>query len=282
MSNTAGILREFYQPDLGCTLLLAEQTYPATGGAATYRGAMWDGEPGDAQVAAARAATYLDAASKLARSYNPAADDHLRIYGVPGVPPELILEYFAHRPPLRYDWGLLALQKEPLLRPSDKGDISLMVYGDDICRRVFEFDYTTDEAGATELTVTETPGWCRNDGTWVDGPEKTQIYRGTRYNDWRDSARQRIFAGLKTWLPRVLVALEEVADVPAGEALSGGWLAQYHAAPWQLYLSSGRKELITASLTADETEWLDSTVPAGVVEGVTGGTVREMILGALR
>lgn len=285
---TTSVSREFNAPDLGCTLLLAEQISPPSGGLATYRGALWHGEPGDEAAAAARAATYLDAAGRLARAYDPTADDHLRIYGVPGVPVELVGRYLAHRPPTGYDWSLADLQKHSLLRPSDKGDISLMTYsygGQDVCRRVFAFAYSTDADGAIELTVTETPGWARNDGTWVDGETKTQIYRDTRYNAWRDSARQRIYEGLKAWLPRVLLAIEEVPEVstvPEGEALTGAWLGANHAAQWQLYMASGRKEAITASLTADQTAWLSATVPAGVVEGVSGGTVREMILGALR
>ena len=32
----------------------------------------------------------------------------------------------------------------------------------------------------------------------------------------------------------------------------------------------------------DPTPWLNSNVPAGVIEVVEGGTVRELILGALR
>ena len=83
----------------------------------------------------------------------------------------------------------------------------------------------------------------------------------------------------------MLLAIEEVPEVstvPEGEALTGAWLGANHAAQWQLYMASGRKEAITASLTADQTAWLSATVPAGVVEGVSGGTVREMILGALR
>ena len=284
MQITTAVIREFEASDLGCTMLLAEPISPPEG-AITYRGCRWWGEPGDEQAAQARAESLLDAAGRLARAYDSSADDHLRIYGAPGIPVELVSRYLAHRPPTGFDWGLLGLQKHTLLRPSDKGDITLMSYsndGQDVCRRVFSFAYDTDEAGAIELAVTETPGWARNDGAWVDGASKSQTYRDARYNAWRDSARQRIFEGLKTWLPRVLLALGEVETVPEGEALSGGWLAANHAVPWQLYMSSGRKEAITASLTADQTAWLSATVPAGVVEGVSGGTVREMILGSLR
>jgi hypothetical protein len=277
-------IREFYQPDMACTLMIAEQVQPPTGNAA-YRHALWHGTPGDEQAAAARAATYLDAAGKLARTYDPEADDHLRIYGVAGCPPELLSEYFAHRAPLRYDWGLLGLQKASTMAPADHGDISQMLYshdGEAVARRVFAFDYDVDAQGATELTVTETPSWARNDGTWVSGPSKSQTYSGQRYNEWRDSARTRIFGGLKTWLPRVLVALEEVADVPEGEAVSGAWLATNHAAPWNLYMATGRKEAITATLTADTTEWLDSEIPANVIDVPANTTVRAMIIGALR
>lgn len=218
-------------------------------------------------------------------SYEPPPP--LRIYDVPGFPAAVAARYERAEAPTEFDWGLLGLQKVTTLRPVDKGDIPLMTYLSDadeaVARRAFSFVYGAEANGAVTLTVTETPGWCRNDGTWVDGPSKVQVYSGARYNDWRDSARQRIFAGLKTWLPRILVALEEAADVPAGEALSGGWLAQYHANPWALYMSSGRKELITASLTADTTDWLDSDVPEGLLEGVAAETtVRELILGALR
>lgn len=238
------------------------------------------------QVVQDAAAVYIDAAGNLPFVYDPNAADHLRIYGLDRTPVNLVGQYLAHRPPTEYDFGLLGLQKAAVHGATDQGDIPDMLYtdnGTEICRRQFAFAYSTDANGATILTVTETPQWARNDGAWVSGPTKTQVYSGQRYNAWRDSARQRIFEWLKTWLPITLVALEEAMDVPAGEALSGGWLATNHAAPWQHYLSSGRKELITQTLTDDTTTWLDSVVPDNTVPGLASGkTVREMILEALR
>lgn len=243
-----------------------------------------------AQVRLDLIAEYVDGAGRLALRWDSEADDHLRIYGLPQTPGDLVTRYLANRAPVEFDFGLLGLQKTTSLGATDHGDIPLMTYSDSegnpVCRRQFAFSYATDADGATELTVTETPGWTRNDGTWVDGPSKVQVYSGQRYNEWRDSARKRIFAALKTWLPRVLLALAEVADVPAGEATSGAWLATNHAAPWNLYMETGRKDgtgQIVESLTNDSTAWLGEVVPDGVVPGLASGkTVREMIVEALR
>ena len=129
---------------------------------------------------------------------------------------------------------------------------------------MFAFAYSTDADGAIELTVTETPGWARNDGTWVDGETKTQICRDTRYNAWRDSARQRIYEGLKAWLPRVLLAIEEVPEVstvPEGRPRpahgSGPTMPHSGNSTWP----PGAKG-DWANLTADQTAWLSATVPA--------------------
>lgn len=287
MHNTAHA-REFVQPDLGCTVQITEYTSPPElAGQVLEVAWQWNGAEGDNAAALARAESLLDAAGRLPRSYDPEAADHLRIYGVATVPTDLVGRYLAHRPPTEYDWGLAGLQKVTTLTPPDRGDIPLMTYlneeGGAVARRTFSFSYGAQSNGAVTLTVTETPGWCRNDGAWVEGPSKTQVYTGARYNAWRDSARQRIFEGLKTWLPAVLVALEVSTDIPDGEADSGAWLANNHAAPWNLYMATGREEAITHTLTnVDQTAWLNSTVPEGVVDGVSGGTVREMILGALR
>lgn len=239
-----------------------------------------------AQVRLDLISEYVDDAGRLALRWDATADDHLRIYGLTQTPGDLVTRYLANRPPTEFDFGLLGLQKASQLGVTDHGDIPLMEYSDGgtlVARRQFAFAYSTDADGATELTVTETPGWARNDGSWVDGPSKTQVYSGQRYNEWRDSARKRIFAALKTWLPRVLLAMAEVADVPAGEATSGAWLATNHASPWNLYMETGRKESITASLTADSTAWLDEVVPDGVVPGLASGkTVRDMIVESLR
>lgn len=252
-----------------------------------------------AQVRLDLIAEYVDDAGRLALRWDSEADDHLRIYGLPQTPGDLVTRYLANRPPVEFDFGLLGLQKTTSLGATDLGDIPLMTYSDSegnpVCRRQFAFAYSTDADGATELTVTETPGWARNDGTWVDGPSKAQVYSGQRYNEWRDSARKRIFAALKTWLPRVMVALSQdaqsslfgtVADVPTGEALSGGWLATNHAAPWNLYMETGRKDgagQIVESLTNDSTAWLGEVVPDGVVPGLASGkTVRELIIESLR
>lgn len=295
------IIREIHIPNLdgvGGTIHVSHD--PQTGG--TFHGVhgvVWDVDRSDpppdlaenirrGQVIEAAAAAYVDQAGNLPTRYDAAAPDHLRIYGLDRIPDNLVGVHLAHRPPTDFDFGLLKLQKESVLSVDDHGDIPLMLYSDngvEVCRRVFQFAYAVDANGATELTVTETPGWARNDGTWVDGVSRSETYRGARYNAWRDSARQRIFEALKTWLPLVLKALGEVADVPAGEALSGGWLAANHGAEWSHYLASGRKEAISDSLSLanDPTAWLDSVVPDGVVPGLTSGqTVRQMILAALR
>jgi len=299
-------------PDLGCRLhLVALPPDPLQ----VLVEALPGKEPTDQQIAEAEsrsASGFIDTAGRLPTVYDPDDDLHLRIYGVDRCPGELVSRYLATRPPAEFDWGLLKLQKTVSLGVIDKGDIPLMAYSarftvDEeevelpVCRRQFSFSYDADANGALDLTVTETPGWARNDGAWVDGPARAETYRGARYNAWRDSARKRIFEAYKTWLPLALVTLAAsdetleaaleavsdktpaVADIPAGEALTGGWLASNHAAYWNLYMETGRKELITTSITNDSTEWLDDVVPNELIPGLASGkTIREMILEGLR
>ena len=48
-------------------------------------------------------------------------------------------------------------------------------------------------------------------------------------------------------------------------------------------METGRKELITTSITNDSTEWLDDVVPNELIPGLASGkTIREMILEGLR
>lgn len=292
-------------PDLGCRLhLVALPPDPLQ----VFVEGLPGEEPTDQQIAEAesRAASgFIDSVGRLPTVYDPDDDLHLRIYGIDQCPVELVSRYLATRPPAEFDWGLLKLQKVVSLGVADKGDIPLMEYvdgeGNPVCRRQFAFSYGTDSNGAVELTVTETPGWARNDGSWVDGVARAETYRGARYNAWRDSARARIFESYKTWLPLALVvlagsdsglesALEAVsdktpatADIPAGEALSGGWLATNHAGPWNVYMETGRKELISQSIGADQTDWLDDVIPDNTIPGLASGkTVRQMILEGLR
>lgn len=296
--------REFPQADLGVIVEIIERTAPPNVGDAVYEGVKLLFEPEgteEEQAAlllalhnegAVRAAAIMDAAGRLPRIYDPEAPDHLRIYGVPHTPSDLVGRYLAHRPPTEFPWNTLDTDKEHLLDlvPADgvPGDIPEKRYSIDgvpIARRVFSFAYSEDEIGADVLTVTITPGWARNDGSWVDGLPRIKTITGEQYNDWRDEARARIFKLLKTYLPRVLVALGVVASVTAGEASTRSWFAAKHAPEWSAYMSSGDKSYILFSLTEaqDDTAWLDLVVPDGIVPGLASGTtVRDMVRGSLR
>lgn len=162
------ITREFLQPDLGCTVLISEFVSPPEQAGEVLEVAWrWDGEPGDEEAAQARAESLLDAEGELPRAYRAGAPDHLRIYGVPGMPIDLVGRYLAHRAPTEFDWGLLRLQ-----RSESPGEIVWRDNGVEIVRTVTVQDL---DSGGT-LTVATTPLWARNDGSWLEGESRVQTY----------------------------------------------------------------------------------------------------------
>jgi hypothetical protein len=186
---------------------------------------------------------YIDEQKEIGWIFDSENDTHLRIYGIPQIPAHLVSVYSSYLPPLEYDFGLLGLQKEVELKVSDLGDMPEYRYYDSlggtlVCKRSFEFLYGTyaphDQA---QLTVTETPRWYTNNGTEISGPSKVQVYRGKRYNDWRHSARNRIFEALKEWVPLAMQACyndNSAAAIASGIAedyltnetvISAGWFA---------------------------------------------------------
>ena len=116
---TTSVSREFNAPDLDAHCSWPSKFHPPSGGLATHRGAPLARRAGDEAAAAARAATYLDAAGRLARAYDPTRRRSPAYLRCARCPVELV-GAISHRPPIGYDWSLADLEKHSLLRV-DKG-----------------------------------------------------------------------------------------------------------------------------------------------------------------
>lgn len=277
-----------YEADLGLTIVLRVKDSPAPVRILETR-FLWDtGVTPDQDAATERAAEVRERYLKTDLRYDASNDAHLRIYGVPGIPRHLCGQYGAKNPPVDFDWSILDPTKSNDLEIRDIGDISTKYYGPvdaPFARRKFTFVYVKNpDTNATELSVAVLPGWARNDGSWVNGaPRDPKRLSKAAYNKWRGAARTRIFENQQIWIPLALVAIGEATDVPDGENISGAWFTANHAQAMSIYLSSGRKDLLIAGLTTDETPWLDTPIPPGTLPGQQAGdTIRKVLIDGFR
>lgn len=238
----------------------------------------------DAVIKAA-AAQFVDAAGNLAFVYDAEADDHLRIYGLPQTPPDLVKRYLANRPPVEFNWGILDMPYAVTCTYADKGYKSLKSWshnGQTVCQRTYTYVEGAD-AGGNYIDISVTPSWFTKDGTKIDWVERTKRLQGNAWTDYRVEARSLIYSNLKFWVPLCLIVTEEAADVTEARTIATAFLASGVGDALDHYVGTGDSDPLEAALAANGASWLANVIPAGTIDGVASGkTIEAMILEGLR